>query len=59
MKIQPVVKPPHGGSRKGAGRKSKWGEKTKVLTFRVPISKVDIVKEHFKRLLEAPINEYI
>lgn len=37
--------PNWGGSRKNAGRKKKYGEPTVVVTFRVPASKVDAIKE--------------
>lgn len=30
-----------GGKRKGAGRKSSYGEPTKVISFRCPISKIN------------------
>jgi hypothetical protein len=33
-----------GGSRKGAGRSSKFDEPTKTVAFRCPISKVDELK---------------
>jgi len=33
-----------GGSRKGSGAKSKYGEPTTTIAFRIPISKVDEVK---------------
>ena len=42
----PKTKNPNwGGTRKNAGRKKKYGEPTVVVTFRVPISKVEAVKE--------------
>lgn len=43
-----------GGKRKNAGRKCKYGERTKVLTFRVPISKAEQIKKAVKFILEQP-----
>ena len=37
-----------GGARKGSGAKPKYSEKTTTIAFRVPISKVDEVKEIIK-----------
>jgi len=37
-----------GGKRKGSGAKPKYNEKTTTIAFRVPISKVDEVKEIIK-----------
>ncbi len=37
-----------GGARKGSGAKPKYNEKTTTIAFRVPISKVDEVKEIIK-----------
>lgn len=51
------MKHSHGGHRKNAGRKRKYGEKTKVLTFRIPISKFDYIKEIIKYILEVKDNE--
>ena len=39
--IKPVIKKPHGGKRKGSGRKK--GEPTKVI--RVRVSKLDEIKK--------------
>jgi hypothetical protein len=44
--------PNWGGSRSNAGRKKKYGETTKVLTFRVPISKLEDVKEAIRYILD-------
>jgi len=41
----------HGGKRKGSGAKSKYNEPTKTIAFRVPISKINEVKEVIKALL--------
>jgi len=42
----------HGGKRKGSGRKPKYKEETKTISFRVPISQIDsikvIVKNHIR-----------
>jgi len=43
--------PNWGGARSNAGRKKKYGETTKVLTFRVPLSKIESVKEAIKYIL--------
>jgi len=43
--------PNWGGARKNAGRKKKYGEATKVLTFRIPISKVEEVKNAIKYIV--------
>jgi hypothetical protein len=37
-----------GGKRKGSGAKPKYNEKTTTIAFRVPISKVEEVKEIIK-----------
>jgi len=37
-----------GGARKGSGAKPKYSEKTTTIAFRVPISKVDEVKQIIK-----------
>ena len=42
-----------GGSRKGSGAKSKYGEPTTTKAFRIPISKVEEVKSAVKRLLDS------
>jgi len=43
--------PNWGGARSNAGRKKKYGETTKVMTFRVPISKLEAVKEAIQYVL--------
>ena len=40
-----------GGKRANAGSKPKYYEPTKTIAFRVPISKIDEVKEVIKTLL--------
>lgn len=42
------VKNTYGGKRKGCGNKPKYNEKTTTIAFRVPISKVDEVKQLIK-----------
>lgn len=37
-----------GGARQGSGAKPKYSEKTTTIAFRVPISKVEEVKEIIK-----------
>jgi hypothetical protein len=43
--------PNWGGSRVNAGRKKKYGEVTKVLTIRIPVSKIEAVKEAIQYIL--------
>ena len=43
-----------GGSRKGSGAKSKYGELTATKAFRVPTSKVDELKE----IVNAKLSEW-
>ena len=43
-----------GGSRKGSGAKSKYGEPTTTKAFRVPISKV----EELKAIVNAKLSEW-
>ena len=40
-----------GGKRANAGSKPKYSEPTKTIAFRVPISKIDEVKDVIKALL--------
>ena len=42
-----------GGSRKGSGAKSKYGEPTTTKAFRIPISKVEEVKSVVKHMLDS------
>jgi len=44
--------PNWGGARSNAGRKKKYGEVTKVLTIRIPVSKVEAVKEAIRYILD-------
>ncbi len=46
-----VKNPKWGGARKNAGRKTKYGEPTRVLTVRVPISKMEDVKYAIQYIL--------
>ena len=46
------VNPNWGGVRKNAGRKKKYGETTKVITVRVPISKLQSVKDAIQYVLQ-------
>jgi hypothetical protein len=41
-----------GGKRKGAGAPNKYNEKTKPVSFAVPISKIKEFKEHCKLFLD-------
>jgi len=38
----------HGGARQGSGAKPKYSEKTTTIAFRVPVSKVEEVKQIIK-----------
>ena len=49
--VQP--KKTRGGSRKGSGAKPKYGEKTKTIAFRVPMSKLEHVKSLLKAMLDG------
>lgn len=49
--------PNWGGSRVNAGRKQKYGEATKVVTVRVPLSKLDAVKSAIKYILEKEFSD--
>lgn len=42
----------HGGNRPGSGRKLKYGEPVKNVTIKMPISKVDEIKEKIKAILK-------
>lgn len=42
-----------GGKRLFSGAKPKYGEKTKTIAFRVPISKIEHVKSLLKTLLDG------
>jgi hypothetical protein len=42
----------HGGKRKGAGRKSKYGEPTETISFRVPLSLIGTITKYVKSVLE-------
>lgn len=45
-----------GGNRKNAGAKPKYNEKTSTISFRCPISKIEIIKNIVKnKLLEYKI----
>jgi len=48
IKKIPAKKENRGGGRKGAGRKLEYGEATETIAFRVPQSKVDIIKKIIK-----------
>jgi len=43
--------PNWGGSRKNAGRKKKYGEQTRAVTVRVPVSKIELVKSAVREIL--------
>lgn len=57
-KNQKEAKNPNwGGARKNAGRKTKYGEKTKVITVRVPLSKIEAVKSAINYILSQTYKE--
>lgn len=41
-----------GGFRPNSGRKQKYGESTKIISFRVPLSQIDNVKLLLKNFLK-------
>ena len=41
----------HGGKRKGAGRKPKYGEETQTISFRVPLALINPITKYVKRTL--------
>jgi len=43
-----TYKNPHGGVRKGAGRKSQYDEETKTISFRVPKSLIEPITKYVK-----------
>jgi len=47
----------HGGKRQNSGAKQKYGEPTKLVTFRIPESKIKdvkkIVADYLKSLIEG------
>lgn len=47
----------HGGKRKGAGAKKKYGEETETISFRCPVSKVKKLKSLIKKELEKLLRE--
>lgn len=42
-----------GGSRKNSGAKPKYNEPTKTISFRVPLSHIDTLKEYVSNYLKA------
>ena len=53
MEQSKLCKSKKGGSRKGSGAKSRYGEPTTTIAFRVPISRVKHVKDLMRGLLDA------
>jgi hypothetical protein len=47
----------HGGKRQNSGAKKKYGEPTKIVTFRIPESKIkdvkNLVSDYLKSLIEG------
>jgi hypothetical protein len=39
------LKKQRGGTRQGSGAKPKYNEPTKTISFRVPISKIEVIKK--------------
>lgn len=52
--MKKVTKPLHGGKRIGAGRKPKYNEATVTVSFRVPESMKEKVKQMVHRILKSP-----
>jgi hypothetical protein len=50
-----TLKEKHGGHRQNSGAKPKYGEPTKIVTFRIPESKVKDVKKLVSDYLNALI----
>lgn len=42
-----------GGTRIGAGAKPKYNEPTKTVSYRIPVSKIELVKSMLKTLLDG------
>lgn len=55
MKLQPKKKETRGGTRKGSGAKPLYGEKTKTIAFRIPISK----ESEIKSIVKLKLEEYV
>ena len=53
MEQSKLCKSKKGGSRKGSGAKSRYGEPTTTKAFRIPISKVEEVKSVVKHMLDS------
>jgi len=51
-----MKKSKRGGQRAGAGRKQKYGEPTKMISFRIPISRIKEIKDKVKQIL---LNQFI
>jgi hypothetical protein len=45
-------------NKNGAGRPSRWGEETKTVAFRIPISAEIEIKQFVKNVLIQKENEY-
>jgi hypothetical protein len=52
--MEKVLKPKHGGIRKGSGAKPKYNEETKTVAFRCPLSKV----EELKIIVKSKLSEW-
>ncbi len=52
MKIKEEIKSKRGGIRQGSGAKPKYNEPTVTITFRVPKSKAQEVKDIVKGILK-------
>lgn len=48
-----MKKEKRGGKREGSGAKPKYNEPTKTTAFRIPISKIEEVKEVVNRMLSG------
>ena len=48
-----TIKKQRGGTRQGSGVKPKYNEPTKTIAFRVPVSKIDEIKQKVKSMLES------
>lgn len=51
-----MTKRTHGGARQNAGRKPKE-EKTRIISFRVPESKADKIRDNINKLIKKSLRD--
>ena len=59
MEQQTTTKNTWGGKRAGAGKKSDYGEQTANITFRVPLSQKEIIREMVRQYLTKFKHPYV